>query len=210
MSLSAWCSAQRVFFNWSSNPEADRRETAERAQVAVAFGGDDPFVLTVRGAALTITKQYQAGLLMIEKALALDPNSAWAWNRSGWLRVYLDDPDRGIEHFEQAIRLSPFDPMIFSTYVGIGAAHFVAGRYEPSIAWYEKAAASNPEAVWINRGLAPAYALAGRQKEAETAVRKLLATYPGLTVRTIRSAHVFSERVLDQVSDGLLRAGLPE
>ena len=171
---------------------------------------DDPFVLTVLGAALTITKQYQAGLLMIEKALALDPNSAWAWNRSGWLRVFLDDPETGIGHFEKAIRLSPFDPMVFNAYVGIAAAHFVAGRYETSVDWYEKACLTNPKAVWINRILAPAYVFAGRQKEAEAAVRKLLAAYPGLTARAVRSVQSFSERVRDQMSEGLRRAGLPE
>jgi adenylate cyclase len=210
LSLSAWCCGQRVVYNWSRDPEAEKQVAIEKAQSAVDLAEDDPFVLTVLGAALTITKQYQAGLLMIEKALALDPNSAWAWNRSGWLRVFLDDPETGIGHFEKAIRLSPFDPMVFNAYVGIAAAHFVAGRYETAVGWYEKACLTNPKAVWINRILAPAYVFAGRQTEAEAAVRKLLTAYPGLTARAVRSVQSFSERVRDQMSEGLRRAGLPE
>jgi adenylate cyclase len=210
MSLSAWCSGQRVVYNWSSDPESEKQTTIEKAQAAADLAEDDPFVLTVLAAALTMTKQYSAALLMIEKALALDPNSAWAWNRSGWLKVYTDLSEEGIDHFERAIRLSPFDPMIFNSYVGIGGAHYVAGRYETAITWYEKACLANPKAVWINRILAPAYVFAGRQKEAEAAVRKLLSAYPDLTVGAVCSAQVFSERVLDLLSEGLRKAGLPE
>jgi adenylate cyclase len=90
--------------------EADKRDALQKAQLAAELASDDPFVLTVLGAGLSITREFQTGLHMIEKALALDPNSAWAWNRLGWLRNYLGDPGPAIAHFERAIRLSPFDP----------------------------------------------------------------------------------------------------
>ena len=70
---------------------------------------------------------------MLEKALILDPNSAWAWNRSGCLESYLDRADTAIEHFARALRLSPFDPMNFNAFIGIGGAHFVAGQYGDAV-----------------------------------------------------------------------------
>jgi adenylate cyclase len=63
----------------------------------------------------------------LERALALDPNSAFAWARSGWLKKFQGDSDAAIHCFEQALRLSPFDPMVSNWYVGIGSAHFQAG-----------------------------------------------------------------------------------
>jgi len=48
------------------------------------------------------------GVKAIASWVTLDPN--WAWNRSGWLESYLDRADTAIEHFERALRLSPFDP----------------------------------------------------------------------------------------------------
>jgi adenylate cyclase len=209
LSLSAWCSGQRVVYSWSSDVAADTHDTLEKAHLAAELASDDPFVLTVLGAGLTITREFQAGLLMIEKALALDPNSAWAWNRLGWLRNYLGDPDAGVAHFERAIRLSPFDPMVFNSDIGIGSARFIAGRYEESVPWFEKACLANPKAVWIHRVLAAAYAFTGRQKDAEASVRKLQAAYPGLTAETAAGAHVFSREVLDRIAEGLRRAGLP-
>jgi adenylate cyclase len=210
LALLAWCYGQRVVYNWSDNPNADTREALDKAETARDLASDDPFVLTVLGASLTITRQFASARLMIDRALALDPNSAWAWNRSGWLHDYLDDPETGIEHFEKALRISPFDPMVFNSYVGIAAAHFIAGRYASAIDWYERASLMNPKAVWINRILAPSYAFAGRQQEAEAALRKLLETYPGITIKALREAHLFSGRVLDRITEGLRRAGLSE
>ena len=45
----------------------------------------------------------------------LDPNSAWAWHRSGWLNAYIRQTDRAIQDFQRAIRLSPLDPLMLNT-----------------------------------------------------------------------------------------------
>jgi adenylate cyclase len=208
LSLAGWCSGQRVVYNWSVNVEADKREALQKAQLAAELASDDPFVLTVLGAGLTITHEFQTGLHMIEKALALDPNSAWAWNRLGWLRNYLGAPGPAIGHFERAIRLSPFDPMVFNSHVGIGSAHFIVGRYDEAVSWFEKACLASPKAIWIHRVLAPAYIYSGRQEQAEASVRKLRATYPDLTATAAAAAHVFEQEVLERIAEGLRRAGL--
>ncbi|WP_114948325.1 adenylate/guanylate cyclase domain-containing protein [Microvirga calopogonii] len=210
LSLASWCSGQRVIYNWSTNPESDKRDALEKAQLAAGLASDDPFVLTVLGAAHTITREFQAALYLLDKALTLDPNSAWAWNRSGWLHTFRDDPRTGIDHFERAIRLSPFDPMVFNSYAGIGDAHFVAGRYPEAVTWLEKARLAHPRAAWINRFLAASYALSGRQQEAEVCVQRLLTTYPGLTVTAVKAAPPFSPEVIDRLCEGLKQAGLPE
>jgi len=145
-----------------------------------------------------------------EKALALDPKTAWAWNRSGWLKSYLGDPETSIEHFERALRLSPFDPMNFNAFLGTGGAHFVAGRYAESVDWFEKGLLERPTATWVLRNLIPALALLGRQKEAQARKAQLLAEYPDLTVAKIVSALVFSRSTLDRIAEGLRLAGMPE
>jgi adenylate cyclase len=188
----------------------DRRDALEKARVAADLASDDPFVLTVLGAAYTITREFQTALFLLEKALALDPNSSWAWNRSGWLRTFRDDPETGIDHFERAIRLSPLDPMIFNSYAGIGDAHFVAGRYLDAVGWLEKARLAQPKAAWINRFLAASYAMTGRQQEAETCIQRLLVASPSLTVTAVRTAPPFSKEVIDRLCEGLQQAGLPE
>jgi adenylate cyclase len=148
--------------------------------------------------------------MLIEGALTLDPNSAFAWHRSGWLRNYLGDPDTAIPHFDKAIRLSPFDPMTFISYAGLGVAHFIAGRYPTAVTWIDKALLAHPRVVSFNRLLAPAYVFAGDQQGAEASVRRLVAAHPKMTVTAVRAAYPFSVEVMDRICEGLRRAGLPE
>ena len=210
LSLAAWCRGQRVVYNWSTNIQEDKRETLRLAQAAAALAHDDPFILTVLGAALTITREFQRAASMLDRALSLDPNSAWAWNRSGWLRDYLDDPETAIDQFERSLRLSPFDPMAFNCEVGIGGAHFIARRYEAAAQWMEKALRSKPSAIWVHRTLAPAYALAGELDKARDSVGELLKDYPEIRISEILQALAFSREVLDRFAEGLRQAGLPE
>ena len=54
-----------------------------------------------------------AGVALIDRALALNPNLASAWFFSGWSRIWRGEPDVAIEHIARAMRLSPPDPHIF-------------------------------------------------------------------------------------------------
>ncbi|MBM6593886.1 adenylate/guanylate cyclase domain-containing protein [Microvirga pudoricolor] len=211
LALSSWCSGQRVIYIWSEDVERDRRDAIGKARAAAELTSDDPLVLAMLSTARTIiTRDFAAGALLIDRALALDPNSAWAWNRSGWLRTFIDEPETAIEHFERAIRLSPFDPMLFSSHAGIGDAHFVAERFPQAVEWLEKARIAHPRAAWIGRFLGAAYSHTGRHAEAQACVRDLLAANPALTVGAVRVAPPFSARVIDNLCEGLRQAGLPE
>ena len=122
----------------SPDPEADRLKALTLAREAASLDSNDPMVLTVLSAAYAIVGQFDLALTAIEKALALDPNSAWAWLRSGWANHYADNPDKAIEHFHRAMRLSALDPMHFNALVGIGATYFVRNQYDEAIRWIEK------------------------------------------------------------------------
>ena len=210
LSLAAWCRGQRVVYNWSTNIAEDKRETLRQAQVATALAPDDPFILTVLAAALTLTHEHQRAIAMLDRALALDPNSAWGWNRSGWLHNYQNDPEVAIQHFERSLRLSPFDPMAFNCDMGIGCAHFIAKRYEQAAVWQEKALMAKPTAAWIHRTLAPAYALAGDMEKASESVAELLKTYPEIAISDVLKAMAFSKEVMGRFAEGLRMGGLRE
>jgi len=59
---------------------------------------------------------------LLERALVLDPTSAWAWERSGWLKTYLGQPKLAIRHFGNAIRLAPARCQNAHRFIGIGSA----------------------------------------------------------------------------------------
>ena len=56
----------------------------------------------------------EGATLMTDRALVLNPNLAWAWLFSGWVKVCLGEPEVAIEHVDRAMRLSPNDPHSFN------------------------------------------------------------------------------------------------
>jgi adenylate cyclase len=100
--------------------------------------------------------------------------------------------------------------MNFNAFIGIGAAHFVAGRYAETALWYEKGLLEHPGATWVYRNLVATYSLLGREAEARAGLSRLLQEYPDLTISKVLSALVFSQPTLDRVAKGLRMAGMAE
>ena len=73
------------------------------------------------------------GAALIDRALVLNPNLAAAWIFSGWVKVWLGEPEVAIEREARAMRLSPHDPLIFNMQAATAAAHFFAGRYAEAL-----------------------------------------------------------------------------
>lgn len=208
--LAAWCYAQRVTYMTTSDPATNRTKALQLAREAASLDSNDPLVLTVLSAAYNLVGQFELGLTAVEKALTLDPNSAWAWLRSGWSNTYMRRHDTGIEHFQRAMRLSPLDPMRFSALIGIGAAYFAKGQCDEAAQWIEKGLRERPDATWGYRLLTAAYAEADRLEEAKQAVARFLDAYPDMTVSKAVDAAPPSSPLRGRIAEGLRKAGMPE
>jgi adenylate cyclase len=208
--LAAWCYAQRVSYMRTLCPAEDRAKALTLAQEAASLDSNDPLVLTVLSAAYAIAGKFDLGLAVIEKALAMDPNSAWAWLRSGWANHYVGNPDRAIEHFRRSMRLNPLDPMHFNALTGTGGAYFAKGEYDEAVRWLEQALREKPDATWTYRILTATYANAGRLEEARQSLARFLEAYPGMTVSKAIDATPGNQQFLSRYAQGLRAAGLLE
>ena len=210
-SLAGWCHAQRSVYNFVDDIVAARRDAQLHAEKAVEVGGgDDPLILAVLGAVHTFLGNKGSARLLLERAVALDPNAAWAWSRLAWIENYSDHPDLAIELFERALRLSPLDPMNFNNYVGIASAHEIAGRYDEAVSQYRRALQERPQATWLYRHTVASLVGAGRMDEVAAEMGRLLAVYPDYTVSRFIKAMVFTPATLERMAANLKKAGLPD
>jgi adenylate cyclase len=210
LSLAGWCHAQRSVYNWADDIAESQALARRLAERAAETSGDDPITLAVLGAVHTFVRNHGTARVLLERAVTLDPNAAWAWSRLGWLEAYADQPQKAIGNFERALRLSPIDPMNFNNYVGIGSAHEVAQEYDQAAAFYRRALEERPNANWIYRNLTSVLSGAGRVEEAKQAFAKMKRYYPDLTISKFKQAMVFSAPVLDRMAENLRKLGLPE
>jgi len=210
LSLAAWCHAQGSVYNWTDDAESACATALELAEKAAEVGTEDPLILAVLGTVHCFLRNNGTARVLLERAVTLDPNGAWAWSRLGWVENYSDRPERAIPHFERALRLSPLDPTNFNNYVGIGAANEIAGRFGDAVASYRRALQERPHAEWILRNVVTALVGAGRMDEASAELTRLTAAYPDLTVTKYKAAMVFSSATLERMGENLRKAGLPE
>jgi adenylate cyclase len=210
LSLAGWCHAQRSVYNWAEDIAGSQAMARSLAERAAEISGDDPIILAVLGAVHTFVRNHGTARVLLERAVTLDPNAAWAWSRLGWLENYTDQPQKAIGNFERALRLSPIDPMNFNNYVGIGSSHEVAQEYDKAALFYRRALEERPNASWIYRHLASSLSGGGRIEEAKQALAEMMRYYPDLTVSKFKQAMVFSNATMDRVADNLRKLGLPD
>jgi adenylate cyclase len=152
----------------------------------------------------------EVALAALDRALALNANSARAFRQSGWVRLFSGDPRTATEHFSRAIRLSPFDPFISGALAGLAMAHMMAGDYDEAVKFGRQAVREQPRNTMGHRLVAASLALLGRTEDAHSAMRALLAIAPNLTMAHIRANTSWNAEFLERYLRGLREAGLPE
>ncbi len=210
--MAARCYSQRKTCGWVADRVQEIAEAERLARRAAELGPDDAFALCTAGLALGyVVGDLDDGAALTDRAIVLNPNLAWAWLFSGWVKVLLGEPEVAIERFARAMRLSPQDVQFFNMQTGTAGAHFVACNYVEASTWAEAAVRGHPNYVLPNSIIAASAALAGRPAEAHKAMARLRQLGPASRVSNL--VDLFPMRRPEDVArwvDGLRRAGLPE
>ncbi len=91
--------------------------------------------------------RYPEALTDARRAHEMNPNDAFVLRIYGILQALAGEPDSGIEHLHQVMRLNPRNPRIFTTYSDLGTACFIAKRYAESIDWASRALLERPSMI---------------------------------------------------------------
>jgi len=160
--------------------------------------------------------QHLESRIMLEKAIALDPNLTPAMVQLGFTLLYLGEPKAALRHFQKAIALSPRDPNQHWFHNGLGICHLVMGDLDQAIECLMKARASNPRIYEFPLWLAAAFGLKGESESAIEALVDFHELQPGLTsiakLRASRDSSWFFDSIPQAAAivTGLRLAGLPE
>jgi AraC-like DNA-binding protein len=207
--LSAWCWAQRASHRFSSTPDRDRALSLQLADESYRLAPNDALTLTLSSGALVLARRLEEADQRLERALALDPGLAYAWVRRGWMSAYLGDSETAIRELSTALHLMPFEPLRHISFIGIGCAHFGAGRYDRATRWVLSGVEAYPGSFWAQRVAVAAAAMMGAHSEARRMARQLMRKDPDLTVAEARQAWPFTAVFMSRLGEGLEIAGIP-
>jgi len=209
----ARCYIERRSNNWMTDRVKETAETERLARRAVELGRDDALALSGGGFALAaVGHDPDAGAAFIDRALVLNPNLAAAWYYSGFVKIWVGEPDTAIDHIARAMRLSPLGPIMRSFRNATAHAHFHAGRYDQASSWAEMVLQENPDSLPSLRIAAASYALSGRTTDASKICTRLRQVDPALRISNLRDRLGPYRRPenIARLIDGLRKAGVLE
>jgi tetratricopeptide (TPR) repeat protein len=200
--VAAWCYFAKSLWE-GSLPEPHKDAMLRHARAVQELQTDDATTLAHAAIALAlVTRDYEAALDMIDRAIMLNPSSAHAHGHGSVINTWAGRYDRSIALSERALRLSPFDPLSVMPLAGRAGAHMMKGEYEEAVLWTRRA-------LQIYPNHSPSFLIKtaslmrlGRTTEAQATAQQFMAIAP--TYRIIPNAPV-----LGQFCEELRGAGLP-
>jgi len=110
-----------------------------------------------------------AMIMLVDRALALNPSFARGWHLSGILRVWAGQPDLAIDHLKTSLRLSPHERMGMSLLV-MAMAYFLNRQFGEAARNLLVHIQDHPGSSLSYRLLAACYAHMGRLDEAHAII----------------------------------------
>jgi TolB-like protein/Tfp pilus assembly protein PilF len=210
--MAARCYSQKKVNGWVGDPQFENAETRRLAKRAAALGNDDAVALSAAGMGLAyVAGDLDDGAALIDRALLLNPNLAWAWMFSGWTRVWLGEPETAIVHVTRAMRLTPNDPQMANMHTCMAAAHFFLGRDAEALSWTEMAVHGQANHLITICVAIAAAANIGRSDEQTKAMARLAELQPDFGTSRISTLAPFRrQQDYARLGEGLRKAGLPE
>ena len=205
--FAAICHFVNVSLGWATDPKSEIAEGLRLLRLALSIDANDPEALSLLGRqTASLFRDYDTAREMVDRAVAFNPNASIAWGDRGWTYLTAGQPEEAIRSFERVIRLSPFDPWLFSTFTGMSIAFIGLGRFDEAVVAAKKALQKNQAFAPAYRCLTAALAHLGRETEARVAAAALLRLKPEFRISEWHAGRWQPQMFID----GLRKAGLPE
>lgn len=177
----AHCHWLRVFIGGCPvTPEA-MQEAFAAANHAVSVDGGDHTARLYKGMLLALAGRTEEALADMRLARELNPNGSLALATLGHAEAMAGDPQTGIRHITEALRLNPRDPNRFLVFNCLAWSYFAGGEDAKALAAAERSAADRPGFMAARLCLAVTCAAVGDLERARSEFEFVRCAWPVAT-----------------------------
>ena len=156
-------SSERLLIQWLAGVQEDDYVPAIAAMNdLLARYPQDKRLLFLAGRWLIHQERYSQGIVILERAVTLDPNYPAALNELGYAYSYSGDFEKGFAAMERYVALEPEQPNPHDSY---GEILRLAGKFDEALAQYRMSIRVDPN-FGSELGVADTYAVMGREQDA--------------------------------------------
>ena len=152
---------ESAFLGFAGDRSAASAQAERFAERGLEEDPLDPFCNLVRGRVFWLHGELEASTAWLDRAIRLNPNYAQAKYSLGWAETLLGHGLEGRASADQALELSPLDPLAYGM-LGVRAfSHIVRDETAEAAAWGERAARAPGAHALIEMIAAAGHALNG-------------------------------------------------
>ncbi len=194
---------------WGRDRAGNLTRALQIGKKAVAHDPDDAGAHTLLAVIHQFRKEHDLAEIEANKAIALEPTQAETLGNLGGYLWFAGRPREAIEYLERAVRLDPYHPSVYLTW--LGGVYSWSGRYDRAITVLKRAIRREPDYIVNHVALAAAYAHSGKDEDARAQAAEILRLNPTFTLRAFKAFVPIRKKAdLDRYVTGLRQAGLPK
>jgi len=196
---------------FTGDPATSLDAALKAARCAVALDDKDAVSFGVLARILTMRHEHDAAITASQMASDLNPNVAQVRFAHAFALVFADRMEEAIDELDQATRLSPRDPLLWSFMTVRAWALSALGRHAEVVEWARKAAEQPNSVLWPNAVLVSALGLIGRKEEARQALDRFQQENPNIELDNVFDRLPFSDPAhIRTLAEGIRLAKLSE
>ncbi len=200
-----------VILGFSNDREGDLRRAFEAGKTAVTLDENDPFVHVALGRVHTVRGEHETAIADCDRAIALNPSYASAYFGRAHSLWQCGRAAEAIASHDEAMRLSPNDPLLWAFLASKAIALIMLGRHDEGLDWARKAQRQPHTGIWAFMPEVSALGLLGRIDEAHAALDRVRQLKPDVSVAFVDQALPITDAAYrEHFIGGLRQAGLPE
>jgi adenylate cyclase len=207
----ALCLYYQIVLGFASDWEAKMARALQAGKTAVSLDENDPFARIALARVRTIHGQHEAAIADCDTAISITPSYAYAYfgrAHSLWMSGRAEE---AVQSHDEAMRLSPRDPLMWTFMASKAIALILLGRYEEGVDWARKAQRQSNTTLWAVMPEVSALALLDRLDEAHAALERARELKREVSVQFVdRVLPITDAGYRERFMGGLVKAGLPE
>jgi len=200
-----------ILLDKNSDREGMLQRGLEAGLTAVRLDQDDPFAHVGLGRIRIIRGEHDQAVLSFNHAIDLNPSFAIAYYGKAHSLWHCGKPGEAVKNHDEAIRLSPSDPLMWTFLASKAIALVMLERYDEALECSIRAQQYPISAIWAFMGQLSALGHLGKTDEASDALAHALDKEPELSIEFIERALPITDKASrDHFQLGLRKAGVAD
>lgn len=184
----AYTYAIQILLGASIDKEEDVKQGVSAADTALSIDQTDPFAHFARGRISIFNGEHEKSISEFKRAISLNPNYALAHFGLAHGLWHAGRPAEALPHHDEAMRLSPHDPIQWAFLASKAIALIMIERYEEGVALSQEAQRSNDSHLFSYLAEVSGLGILSKETEAADALKRLGKVQPGISIDFIEQS----------------------